>query len=203
MFSKTAAVLQAIGLKSDAGTLGRQAGVFVRSSVLAVACVAMAGPASARSNTFDGDWSVVIMTTGGACQPSLRYGVEISNGNVLNAGNAPVTVQGRVAPNGGVKVSVQSGGQWANGFGRLGMTSGRGVWQGQGSSGACQGTWAAERRTNAAQAEMPGRPIYNYSPGAVAPRLGPEVTSCRLRFHSYDPRTGTYLGIDGLRHPCR
>jgi hypothetical protein len=202
MFSKTAAALQAMRPKSKASPIGRQAGVFVRTSVLALACVAMAGPALARSNTFDGDWSVVIVTTGGACDASLRYGVEISNGNVMNAGNAPVTVQGRVAPNGGVKVSVQAGGQWANGFGRLGAISGGGVWQGQGSSGACQGTWAAERRTNAAQAEVRGRPVYNYSPGTVVPGVSPEA-SCRARFHSYESRTGTYLGSDGLRHPCR
>ncbi|MEH2520918.1 hypothetical protein V1279_006491 [Bradyrhizobium sp. AZCC 1610] len=25
---------------------------------------------------------------------------------------------------------------------------------------------------------------------------------CSQRFKSYDPRSGTYLGYDGLRHPC-
>ena len=25
---------------------------------------------------------------------------------------------------------------------------------------------------------------------------------CAQRFKSYDPRTGTYLGYDGFRHPC-
>ena len=25
---------------------------------------------------------------------------------------------------------------------------------------------------------------------------------CSQRFGSYDPRTGTYLGYDGNRHPC-
>jgi BA14K-like protein len=41
----------------------------------------------------------------------------------------------------------------------------------------------------------------------VAP--GPDVTVgdnsvayCQQRFRSYDPSTGTYLGNDGLRHPC-
>ncbi len=32
----------------------------------------------------------------------------------------------------------------------------------------------------------------------AAPRL-----TCKQRFRSYDPRSGTYLGFDGLRHPCR
>lgn len=25
---------------------------------------------------------------------------------------------------------------------------------------------------------------------------------CASRFRSYDPESGTYLGYDGLRHPC-
>ena len=36
---------------------------------------------------------------------------------------------------------------------------------------------------------------------AVAPG-GDDVAYCRQRYRSYDVRTGTYLGFDGLRHPC-
>jgi hypothetical protein len=28
------------------------------------------------------------------------------------------------------------------------------------------------------------------------------VAYCARRYRSYDPRSGTYLGYDGLRHPC-
>jgi len=28
------------------------------------------------------------------------------------------------------------------------------------------------------------------------------VAYCMNRYRSYDPRSGTYLGYDGLRHPC-
>ncbi|MBF9233123.1 BA14K family protein [Microvirga sp. BT350] len=35
--------------------------------------------------------------------------------------------------------------------------------------------------------------------GSVAP-VG--VNYCAQRFRSYDPASGTYLGYDGLRHPC-
>jgi hypothetical protein len=31
---------------------------------------------------------------------------------------------------------------------------------------------------------------------------GDAVAYCRSRFRSYDPASGTYLGYDGLRHPC-
>jgi hypothetical protein len=27
--------------------------------------------------------------------------------------------------------------------------------------------------------------------------------SCARRYHSYDPASGTFLGYDGNRHPCR
>ena len=58
-------------------------------------------------------------------------------------------------------------------------------------------------------------PGYGYAPGyAYAPGYGPgyvagpaygagdAVAYCQQRFRSYDPRSGTYLGYDGYRHPC-
>jgi hypothetical protein len=101
----------------------------------------------AASSAFDGAWSVLIMTRSGACVGSYRYGVEIRNGEVLNAGGAPVDLAGHVAPNGAVRVSVSAGNQAAHGAGRLSRTSGGGTWQGYGSGGTCAGTWEAQRRT--------------------------------------------------------
>jgi hypothetical protein len=99
--------------------------VLIPAGFLVVALSA-ASPSLARSN-FDGDWSVVIETRGGACMPTLRYPVAISDGIVANGGETPATIQGRVAPNGAVRVTVQSGGSWASGSGRLTTTSGSGV----------------------------------------------------------------------------
>ena len=52
-------------------------------------------------------------------------------------------------------------------------------------------------------------PGYAYDPGydqgyvTVSPDAGgSEVAYCQQRFRSYDPASGTYLGFDGLRHPC-
>lgn len=48
--------------------------------------------------------------------------------------------------------------------------------------------------------------------GTLAPTLGARsagrdvtahVQRCLARYRSYDPATNTYLGYDGLRHPCR
>ena len=42
------------------------------------------------------------------------------------------------------------------------------------------------------------RPAYRQ--GYVA--AGGDVGYCQQRYRSYDPASGTYLGFDGLRHPC-
>jgi hypothetical protein len=37
----------------------------------------------------------------------------------------------------------------------------------------------------------------------VAPAPGgDDVGYCMQTYRSYDPRSGTYLGNDGFRHPC-
>jgi hypothetical protein len=49
------------------------------------------------------------------------------------------------------------------------------------------------------------RPYYAPAPAgyyAPAPPGENAVAYCIHRFRSYNPRTGTYLGTDGYRHPC-
>jgi len=48
------------------------------------------------------------------------------------------------------------------------------------------------------------RPYYAPAPaGYYAPAPGADaVAYCLRRFKSYNPRTGTYRGSDGHRHPC-
>jgi hypothetical protein len=51
---------------------------------------------------------------------------------------------------------------------------------------------------------------YGYPPGYYGPAYvvpppyvdGDAVAYCVQRFRSYDPYSGTYVGYDGLRHPC-
>ena len=48
---------------------------------------------------------------------------------------------------------------------------------------------------------------YTYGPARsvyAAPAYDGDdaVSYCLSRFRSYDPRSGTYLGFDGYRHPC-
>jgi len=43
--------------------------------------------------------------------------------------------------------------------------------------------------------------VYNEKPGMGPGDQGADE-SCGARFRSYDPASGTYLGYDGMRHPC-
>jgi hypothetical protein len=48
-----------------------------------------------------------------------------------------------------------------------------------------------------------GYPPAAYDPGYYpAPGYGADAGYCASRYRSYDPATGTYLGYDGVRHPC-
>lgn len=124
--------------------------------------IASTGPALARTS-YDGSWSVLIQTRRGTCEPTVRYGVDIIDGKVMNTAGGMATVDGRVSSSGAVRVNVQAGGASAYGSGRLSGNQGGGLWRGQGMSGACEGTWTAERRGFAPRAQTRAL-IFNYSP---------------------------------------
>jgi hypothetical protein len=112
---------------------------------VALACVVFVVPGYAGTD-FDGDWNILIVTRGGACETALRYAVKIVDGTVINDSGSIATVQGRVTPLGFVSVVVRSGIQSAYGSGRFSRASGNGVWSGQGRNGTCDGIWVAGRQ---------------------------------------------------------
>ncbi|HEY2184169.1 MAG TPA: hypothetical protein VGH39_04175 [Xanthobacteraceae bacterium] len=118
--------------------------LLVGSALALAAAIPALGPAEAVPS-YDGIWSVVIITRAGLCDPSYRYPIRISNGQVLNAGKSAVHISGRVGKNGVVVVSVSRGDKTAVGTGRLAATSGGGSWTG--GNGICAGVWQAERRS--------------------------------------------------------
>jgi hypothetical protein len=103
-------------------------------------------PQAAHAAVFDGHWSVLIVTESGTCDRGYRYGVRVADGRVAYDGDADFTIEGVVAANGAVKVSIMRGGQNANGTGRLSADAGAGTWHGHGPGGECAGTWQAVRR---------------------------------------------------------
>jgi hypothetical protein len=118
-------------------------------ALAALAILATAVPASAPAaakGSFDGAWSVLIVTEKGTCDRAYRYPIKIDNGTVDYAGNASFTVSGKVQPTGAVTVTVARGNQSASGSGRLSPTGGNGSWTA--ASGECSGTWTAERRSS-------------------------------------------------------
>lgn len=120
------------------------------ATVVLSSFVATAAPARAPvrgSVSFDGRWSVIIITDRGTCDRAYRYSLQIRGGQVRYAGEGSFDVYGQVAPSGAVRVTVSRGGQQADGVGRLsGAGYGAGTWRGRGSSEECSGHWTAERR---------------------------------------------------------
>ena len=115
-------------------------------AMLALSTVpASPAPMAAPTPSFDGAWSVLIVTEKGTCDRAYRYPVKIQNGAVGYAGSASFTVSGKVDPKGAVTVTVARGSQSATGTGRMSDTDGSGTWTA--GSGDCSGTWTAERRS--------------------------------------------------------
>lgn len=48
----------------------------------------------------------------------------------------------------------------------------------------------------------PGQGALYDEGGALVANDGGSVAYCQQTYRSYDPASGTYLGYDGLRHPC-
>jgi hypothetical protein len=118
----------------------------IRSGALFVLVAASATITAATSTfavpSYDGLWSVSIVTEKGDCDRGYRYPIRIQNGVLANAGSVQVNIGGKVQPTGAITVSVSAAGKSASGSGRLSGDLGEGHWSG----GECSGTWTAERR---------------------------------------------------------
>jgi hypothetical protein len=77
-----------------------------------------------------------------------------------------------------------------------------------GAVAASQGPYYGNNGYYADSPDYAGTPYYNapYDDGTAvveaAPQGDDDVGYCMQTYRSYDPRSGTYLGFDGLRHPC-
>ena len=114
------------------------------TALLATTLAADARAQSVRS--FDGPWSVMIVTDYGQCDRVYRFGVQISDGRVSYEGGMGADVYGRVNPRGQVSVQVRQGDHGASGTGRLTQVSGGGRWSGSSFNQQCGGHWIAQRR---------------------------------------------------------
>ena len=121
------------------------AATFVSLAILTTSVAPAFAAPIASAKSFDGGWSVLIVTEKGTCDRAYRYPVKIDNGSVGYAGDSSFTVSGKVGDNGAVTVKVARGSQSANGQGRLSATDGSGMWTA--GSGDCSGCTARRCRT--------------------------------------------------------
>ena len=118
---------------------------LIATTVAAPAQIAPKRAAHARSNAFDGLWSVSILTQAGPCNVSYRYPARIMGGRVMQAdNNFSYQISGAVVASGAIAVTLYRMGQSATGYGRLHGSSGAGRWAA--ASNTCYGTWSAMRR---------------------------------------------------------
>jgi hypothetical protein len=111
---------------------------------LAFAAILGAAAPAVSAPSYDGLWSVVIVTEKGTCDRAYRYPIRISKGSLVNAGDSPINISGKVGGNGSITVTVSHGNKTAIGSGRLAGAGGGGSWKG----GDCAGVWEAERRAS-------------------------------------------------------
>lgn len=127
----------------------------MRAAILAVATLTLAASGldtaeAARKkvqvpNSYDGTWSIEVITTDGPCDRAYRYGVQIQRGEARYPGS-DFTITGRVTTNGVVRATIARGSDSANVVGRLGRQGyGNGTWTTNGGI-SCRGQWNAERR---------------------------------------------------------
>jgi len=120
--------------------------LLVGFSLVAALAIAAGAPARAQATSYDGLWSVLIVTEQGTCDRGYRYAVRIKQGRIGHAdpSSSSFRIQGRVSGSGAIRVSVARGDKRADGAGRMTRSSGAGKWRS--ASGECSGIWTAERR---------------------------------------------------------
>jgi hypothetical protein len=115
---------------------------ILAATAILTAPLATAGTAIAAS--YDGLWSVLIITQAGSCDAAYSYPFRVAGGRISSAGSFDIS--GRVSGGGAVQVRISAGGSVANGTGTLGSGgSGAGRWTAKLSGGNCSGRWQATR----------------------------------------------------------
>lgn len=97
----------------------------------------------AKAASFDGPWSVTIITQAGRCDAAYSFPLNVYRGRITSSSG--VSINGRVSGGGGVSVSIASGGSSGSASGRLYATSGAGRWSGVLGGERCSGRWEASR----------------------------------------------------------
>src|SRR6185312_7896961 len=129
--------------------IGNRMRAFALSTGFAI--IGFVQPAIAAQ--FDGNWSMVAVTTRGHCG-EIPIDVGISRGRIYSTGGSsfgtafahyPIQLVGRVTAGGQVRMNAVAGPLSTQGTGRFNRFRGSGTWAGIGPSGVCSGIWGAVR----------------------------------------------------------
>jgi hypothetical protein len=144
---------------------------------------------------------------------SFGGGPRIGGGSGSFAASAAVRPSAGPTFSGGSRTFAATGGNWSGGSNWNGGNW-RGGWHHHHGGGFWPGFAAGAAIGGLGSYAYYGGPYYDdsyYDGGyyddsatvAVVPDTGGDGAAyCAQRYRSYDPASGTYLGYDGLRHPC-
>lgn len=140
---------------------------------------------------------------------SFGGGARIGGGSNFAAGAAVRPSGGAGFAAGGRNFAATAGNNWNGGGGHWHgggwRHRGGGFWPGF-AAGAAIGGLGSYAYYGGGYYDDPyyyGDTYYDEPSVAVVPDTGGDATAyCAQRYRSYDPASGTYLGYDGLRHPC-
>jgi hypothetical protein len=103
---------------------------------------------SAIAASFDGTWSMLVVTTSGHCG-KIPVGLGISHGRIYSTSGSfvfhPIKLTGSVSGAGHARIAAVAGPRVAKGSGRFSRSRAAGTWSGTGPSGICSGIWSATR----------------------------------------------------------
>jgi hypothetical protein len=181
------------------------------------------GRPGAGAHAAGGNMGGARMGGGPRMQPSMGAQANVGRANIAASGNANFAGRGNVAQfNRGNPQFAQRGefrGDRGRGFRRdAGFAVGAGIATGAAiaaggygygydpsyygdnyayDSGAYGDSYAYD---NGATYDT-GLPLVTFDQQAPV-AIGGDASYCAQRYRSWDPASGTYLGFDGLRHPC-
>ena len=102
------------------------------------------GAAAEPQKSFNGTWSVRLMTEAGSCNASYNTTISIQDGQV-RAQSGGASVSGGIGRDGSVALGIQQSIARGDASGRLAERSGSGTWRV--SMLGCTGRWTAQRLT--------------------------------------------------------
>jgi len=172
--------------------------------------VAVGGGGGAPAARFSGGGAPMARFSGGGA-PTARYSgssAAMARYGAVSTGGAPVA---RYSGTGVTRYSGGYGGGWNSGYRHR---RGGGFIPGAVAGAVIGGALASESYAYYggpdyyASGYYPGYYDDGYSDDAAVVAVAPApvgddaVVYCMQTYQSYDPASGTYLGFDGLRHPC-